>query len=605
MHARSRWRLGFVVAFAVSILALYPQLNLWYLTGKQWNGIYAYNDIDEVAYAAYLKALMDGRPRRNDPYTGRDDRAGAPQQESLFSIQFLPPLVVAKLGSLLGLSLSWAMIALACFIGFLSGLILFWLIAAITNDERLAALGALMIPCLGTLFCGQGAILELLGRDIAYPYVPFLRRYVPAFPFPFFFLMCGLVWKSLTSEDAAGRKLQTSLCAGLVFAVLVYSYFYIWTTAAAWLFCLALVLILIRPGGWRRDLKYLALLGVVAGLSLGPYALMLSRRAETIDSVQLLTLTRAPDLARAPELISLIVLAAIMIAARRGRIELKNRLTLFTISLALTPYVVFNQQIITGRSLQPIHYEVFIANYLSLLAVILCAGLIRRGRREEGKPLLPGWAFLSAALLVFGWGIVESKVTIEVLNPHNEYRNAVAPVLNRLAEMARDGRDARPVNEQLVFSYDSIIADEVPSLAPQPVLWARHQHIFVGATAEENKERFYQWMYYTGYGADWLETSLAQGNFTVVYALFGWGRLSDRLIINPQPLTQAEVDREVKAYGEYIASFNRASAARLQLSYILVPASDRVVSEQIDRWYEHDQGERVGEFIIYRLRLKP
>src|ERR1051325_363719 len=107
MQALAGWRFGFVAAVALTILALYPQFNLWYLTGKDWNGTYAYNDIDEVAYAAYLKALMDGRPRRNDPYTGRDDREGAPQQESLFSIQFLPPLVVAKVARTLGLSLSW------------------------------------------------------------------------------------------------------------------------------------------------------------------------------------------------------------------------------------------------------------------------------------------------------------------------------------------------------------------------------------------------------------------------------------------------------------------------------------------------------------------
>ena len=55
-----------------------------YLRGAEWNGHYAYNDIDEVAYAAYLKALIDGRPRKNDPYTGRDDSPENPQPESLF-----------------------------------------------------------------------------------------------------------------------------------------------------------------------------------------------------------------------------------------------------------------------------------------------------------------------------------------------------------------------------------------------------------------------------------------------------------------------------------------------------------------------------------------
>lgn len=604
MQTRSGWRLGFVVAFATTILALYPQFNLWYLTGKHWNGIYAYNDIDEVAYAAYLKALMDGRPRRSDPYTGRDDQPGAPQQESLFSIQFLPPLVVAKVARTLGLNISWTMIALGALMGFFTALALFWLIAAVTNDDRVAAIGALSIICLGTLACAQGAIPQLLGLDIAYPYLPFLRRYVPAFPFPFFFLMCGLVWKTLASEESR-RKIKTAIGAGLVFAVLVYSYFYIWTTAAAWLFCLALVLTLARPEGWRRELKYLGLAGGLAAMALGPYALLLSRRAETIDSVQLLAYSHAPDLARAPELLCLAVLVALMLAAKRGRIRLKERSTLFTISLALTPYAVFNQQVITGRSLQPIHYEVFIANYVSVLAVVLCISLIRRGARGADNALFPGWALACAAVLIFGWGLVEAKVTTEVLDPHNEYRNRATPVIKRLAEMAVEPHDGRRVSEQLVLTADMLLADEIPTLAPQPVLWSRHQHIFVGANAAESKERFYQWMYYAGFNAEWLEDSLMEPNFAVVYALFGWGRLSDRLVLNPQPLTREEVDKEVKAYGDYIASFDRERAARMPLSFLIVPANDALVPEQVDRWYEHDQGERVGELMLYRLRLKP
>ncbi|HKS26670.1 MAG TPA: hypothetical protein VJS44_02565 [Pyrinomonadaceae bacterium] len=605
MQARSGWPLGFAVAFATLILAIYPQLNLWYLTGNQWHGIYAYNDIDEVAYAAYLKALIDGRPRRNDPYTGRDDHAQAPQQESLFSIQFLPPFVTAKLARVFGLNISWAMIALSAVMGFLAALVLFRLIAKITGDVWLAAVGALAVVCLGTLVCGQGAILELIGRDIAYPYLPFMRRYVPLFPFPFFFLMCGLVWKTLTGSDAR-RKLWTAAGAGLLFAVLVYSYFYIWTTAAAWLACLALVLVLARPEGWRRELKYLCITGGLAALSLVPYALMLSRRAQVMDSVQLLSFTRAPDLARAPEIISLIVLCALMLCVKRGRVELKQRSTLFTISLALTPYAVFNQQIITGRSLQPIHYEVFIANYLSLLAAILCLSLIVRGKREEErKAILPGWVMCCVALLVFGWGFVEARVTTRVLNPHNELRNGAAPVLDRLAQIAREGGDARPVTEQLVYSSDNILADEVPTLAPQPVLWARHQHIFVGATAEESRERFFHWMYYTGYDAESLNHALRQGNFAIVYALFGWGRLTNRLVADPQPLTEGEIQGEVKAYGDFVASFNRASASRLALSYLIAPAEHAEVPARISEWYEHDQGERRGDFVLYRLRLKP
>jgi len=74
-----RWRFGIIAGLFLAVFSLYPQCKLIYNRGGDWNGHYAYNDIDEVAYASYLKALIDGRPRKNDPYTGRDDSLDDPQ----------------------------------------------------------------------------------------------------------------------------------------------------------------------------------------------------------------------------------------------------------------------------------------------------------------------------------------------------------------------------------------------------------------------------------------------------------------------------------------------------------------------------------------------
>ncbi len=89
-----RWRFGIIAGLFLAVFSLYPQMKMIYLRGADWQGHYAYNDIDEVAYASYLKALIDGRPRKNDPYTGRDDSADHPQPESLFSIQFAGPYTI-------------------------------------------------------------------------------------------------------------------------------------------------------------------------------------------------------------------------------------------------------------------------------------------------------------------------------------------------------------------------------------------------------------------------------------------------------------------------------------------------------------------------------
>lgn len=70
-----RWRFGIIAGLFLAVFSLYPQMKMVYLRGSDWQGNYAYNDIDEVAYAAYLRALIDGRPRKNDPYTGRDRKS--------------------------------------------------------------------------------------------------------------------------------------------------------------------------------------------------------------------------------------------------------------------------------------------------------------------------------------------------------------------------------------------------------------------------------------------------------------------------------------------------------------------------------------------------
>ena len=98
------WRWGILAATAVALIALYPQLRLQLERGKDWNGSYAFLSQDEIAYSAYVNALMTGRPRRNDPYTGRDDAPGAPQPESLFSIQFVPAYAIALPARALGAS---------------------------------------------------------------------------------------------------------------------------------------------------------------------------------------------------------------------------------------------------------------------------------------------------------------------------------------------------------------------------------------------------------------------------------------------------------------------------------------------------------------------
>src|SRR5580765_265600 len=284
---RLRWRYGIIAGLFLAIFSLYPQFKMIYLRGSEWNGHYAYNDIDEVAYAAYLKALIDGRPRKNDPYTGRDDSPSDPQPESLFSIQFAAPYSIAIPSRILGIGVPWAMTISGAVAAFLTALAIFWLVGMVTGDSLFAMAASLIVLAGGALFAGEGAIGEILGTSYSYPYFPGFRRYLPAMAFPAFFFLVGLVWKIYGSKQSAVSSQRSALhpaltvsLAAIAFGYTVFSYFYVWTTAAAWLGCIGLLWLLVRPEGVWKDIKMLAGLGAACVLFLVPYAYLLSKRSQ-------------------------------------------------------------------------------------------------------------------------------------------------------------------------------------------------------------------------------------------------------------------------------------------------------------------------------------
>ncbi len=619
-----RWRFGIIAGLFLAVFSLYPQLKLVYVRGESWNGNYAYNDVDEVAYASYVRALIDGRPRKNDPYTGRDDSVNAPQEESLFSIQFAAPYTVALPARVLGIPATWAMTIAGALAAFLTALAVFWLLAMMTRDSLFAMAGSIAVLAGGALFAGEGALGEITGMGFSYPYFPGFRRYIPALAFPAFFLLVGLVWKMVGTKNDLGHELQElhdseganaeargrsfssspyllfSLSA-LAFAYTVFSYFYVWTTALAWVGCVGLVWVAFRPNAVWRDVKYLVGLGAAFLVCLIPYAYLLSKRSHTMDDVQLLVRTHAPDLFRVPELIGYFVLAVIAAAVVMKVLVLRDRSVLFGISLALVPLIVFNQQVITGQSLQPIHYQVFIGNYVAGLSLVVTLGLLWL-KVEKREALAGRLAMVAFACIAAGWGFVECHYTVRVLDDVNVIRDEAVPVARRLDEI---GRNEPNPQAAVVMHFGIAEGDDFPTLAPQAVLWARHQHVFAAGTWQENKERYYQYLYYQGINERQLASGIKSGNdFVSVIALFGWGRHTDRLNSEYKPLTFGEIDEEMRTFAEYTRKFDPLKAANPPLNYAITFADAPPDFSNIDKWYERDAGETFGKYVLYRLKTR-
>ena len=594
------WRFGLIAGLFLAIFTLYPQFKMWYLCGSDWQGHYAYNDIDEVAYSGYVKALIDGRPRKNDPYTGRDDAPDDPQPESLFSIQFAAPYLIAIPARIFGVGAPWAMTIAGALAGFFAALAAFWVIGKITGNSLYAMMGSLFVLAGGALAAGEGAIGEILDFSYSYPYFPAFRRYIPAVPFAFFLAMIALVWLLLNTADLR-KRIIFGASAALCFAFTNFSYFYTWTTAAAWLGCLFVVWLIVRPEGFWRDFKAFIALGVGYLCSLIPYALLLSKRSHTMDDVQLLVLTHAPDFHRVPEYISVVVLLIIIGGILLKIISFKQRETLFAISFALVPLVVFNQQIITGQSLQPIHYQVFIGNYVAALSLVVAIGILLKNSEIFNKPLTK-ILITSVAVLAIVWGFVECHYTVRVLDDANIERDRGFDVGKYLTEIAAKNGDT---HKTVIMPFSMLQGDDLPTIAPQSVLWARHQHVFAGVSWQENKERYYQYLYFQRTTPEELADAMKnKGDFVSIIALFGWGRHTDRLNSAYKPLTYGEIDEEVRKFADYIKTFNPRNSPDTILSYVIVPNDWNVDFTNIDNFYQRESIADFPAYSLYKVRLK-
>lgn len=601
------WKWGALAALAILLLALWPQMNMWIARGNNWQGSYVAVQLDEVAYSAYINALIEGRPRRNDPYTGRVDRPNQPLPESLFSVQFIPAYAIALPARLLGVTASTTFIALIAITAVASSLAIFWVLATVTGDSRLAASGVILILCGGMVVANQGEIRVLLGLQIfADDYFPFLRRFQPSATFPLLFISIGSLWQALRS-NARRTMLAWSVLAGLNFGILIFSYFYLWTAAAAWLSCLALLWLAARPREWPRLATAFAVIGGLGLVAFVPYFILLSYRANETDAAVLLVSSHAPDLLRAPEWLSAAVLVTLAIQAIRRKIDWRDEKVLFTASAALLSIVVFNQQILTGRSLQPVHYEIFIANYVALMAIVFMTYNLRRGLKESYQGI-PGKVLAVFTIAAFGWGIVEATGGTNRNVGQARIRDDTMPVVRWMVEESKRASfvSADPDNPRaIVFASSLLVASSLPTGAPQAQLYASHMAYYSGAGPEEVRDRFYQYMYYSGVSEKDLAKAMTEGRFPIMSALFGIERVVPALTVHHRPVTLEEARAELSRYSKYIGSFSRERAAQPTLAYVVVPTQAPPILTNLDRWYERDAGEVAGLFTIYRVKLRP
>jgi len=588
--------------FAVLFLAIYPQLNLWLVKGSAWNGAYVVTNYDEVAYSAYTNSLISGRPRKNDPFIGKDDSPETPMNESLYSIQFIPAYAIAIPAKIFGFSASTSFVVLNFLLAIFSALMIFCLIRAVTQDALFASSGTLVVLLLGTLAAFQGQLQRLIFGTALCDFFPFLRRYQPGIAFPIFFLFCFCVWRSLTDEKKQ-KGIVFAGFAGIILAVLVFSYFFLWTVAAAWLALTAFIWLIWRKDERKRTLINIFIIALGGIAAIIPYFSMLSSREKNMDEIQLLTYTRMPDLLVFPEIIGILFAFVLFYFIWRGVLKINSSEVLFTLSMLLSPVILFNQQIITGRSLQPVHYEIFSANYMVLVGLMIMLWLIFKNYVSEAKAPIFRKVVIYLGLFAIIWGFVESTAAAKLNAGYENLRDEAMPVLKYLHEQEKTeivGKQTYPT----VISTNLMVADFIPTVTSFRALWNPHTSSAGGVNVAENKELFYKHLYFSGFNEKDLADALTKNVYEVVAAVFGSERALPALGTEQKPLTKDEIQTEIVKYAEYIAKFDREKAAVTELSYIIVPTKAEPDFQHVDQWFERGAGKEFGLFKVYKLKLK-
>jgi hypothetical protein len=272
------------------------------------------------------------------------------------------------------------------------------------------------------------------------------------------------------------------------------------------------------------------------------------------------------------------------------------------------PFVVFNQQVITGRSLQPFHYEVFIANYAVLLGAFLVIVTIWRSPQAM-EPLVRPRILARLLFVAILWGLVEVVAPTKVIVRIGQFTDRAVAICQRLGQLAKtdkarsyttEGLDPRP----LVLASDDKVALILPTFAPYALLWDSHFE-FLDLHPNEKRERFYKYLYYTGIDERMFGKELGQPMSTLAAAAFGHERVIPDQAVLAKPITGGEIEKEVAGYQAYASSFTRENAAQHLLSYVIVPADGSIDLSNLDRWYERDKGDQVGDHILYRVQLRP
>ena len=157
----------------------------------------------------------------------------------------------------------------------------------------------------------------------------------------------------------------------------------------------------------------------------------------------------------------------------------------------------------------------------------------------------------------------------------------------------------------MVFSPDTyVVADNIGGYTALAPLWATHLVLSPSLGAREREDRFFQYLNYSGVSAERLEEKLASNSFVETCALFGYERSTRHLTRDFSPVSENEIEEKRREYEQFLVRPDQRMTGGTVLSWIIIPNSLSFDYSAIDRSYERDNGENLGAYSVFRVKLR-
>lgn len=355
-------------ALLVGFVTIAP--NVFFITslGDSYEGLRIMKTDAEHYYVARVQEIMEGNGFAN-PYI----------YEYKYIVPATPGFAAAPIafaGKLLGMDAAMATMVSVFIIPLLIALLVYAFIYQLTRD-RLWSLAGMFLIMFGRILFNVPDILHLLKLEQVYTQFTTYAR--PMYPqmgtFSFWLLLNSLLIAFRTKSK------KWFVYTGILFGIAMYMYFYAATFLIVFMGILTVMLFLVKERKLSAKVAGLSVLGfAVASIAIGQLIKAMHHPLyEEFARGVGLTSTREL-IVSSGWVITAIVFVIFLIKAKIPRLHM-----VVLSSLLLTAFVVVNQQLITGKTLQEGHYHWHYNVPVFSLILIYVGWYITQNKRKLGQ----------------------------------------------------------------------------------------------------------------------------------------------------------------------------------------------------------------------------